>query len=206
MDSISGSTGSGFALVNIKQDYFITDRLTMMQVLQQSRDDLLETFQPKSKTSYLSDMLHSYANDTCLQRYLISRDTVISSYSALTDYLLNDNLAQSQAKKDAFLSKCPDDTCLRTFRRLLYSLVGESPSDCLYVQALHYGNPEKGFQRGFSDLIASQSAKLLTMLSYSLTVYSAQIAIITKDNNESTNKAYYEIIDEYGVLMKQAAA
>jgi hypothetical protein len=74
---------------------------------------------------------------------------------------VSDNFPDQPLKKEVFKKLCEDDACLQTFRRLLFSLIGDSPSDCLLVEAIHYGNPQKGFQRGFSDLIISQGAKLL---------------------------------------------
>jgi len=121
--------------------------------------------------------MHSLQNDTCLQRYILSRDHVLRSYAALADYVLNDTFYESDNKREAFMKLCADDACLLTFRRLLYSLIGDSPSDCLLLEAIHYGNPEKGFHRGFSDLVISQGSKILQLLTYSVTVQSAYIAL-----------------------------
>jgi hypothetical protein len=51
------------------------------------------------------------------------------------------------------------------------------------MDLVHYGNPQSGFQRGFSDLVASQGAKMLTLLSYAMTVHSAYVAVNTERSN-----------------------
>ena len=79
---------------------------------------------------------------------------------------------------------CSEDNgrrCRQTLQRLIYSVIGDSPSDCNVIDVVHYGNPRAGLQRGLSDLVISQGGYMLSMLTYAITVESAYQALLTDD-------------------------
>lgn len=76
-------------------------------------------------------------------------------------------------ERKAFEEECSNEECARTLKRLIYSIIGTSPSDCNIIELLHYGNPSYGFPRGQSDYIALQGTYMLALLSYAMTVESA---------------------------------
>lgn len=73
---------------------------------------------------------------------------------------------------------------------MLYSAIGESPSDCQIVEIVHYGNPERGFQRGQSDMVARTGARMSLMLTYAVTVYTASAAMEAMESGSSLAETY----------------
>ena len=80
-----------------------------------------------------------------MQRYIIFRDVTFNAYNVLADYVLNETLSQNEQKKNDFMNYCMDDNCQKTLNRILYSIIGTSPSDCQMIDLVHYGNPDAGF-------------------------------------------------------------
>lgn len=54
-------------------------------------DDTLD--QALNQGTYLQDLIQSYQNDTCLQRYTLTLSHLVRSYKALVLYVLNDTFS-----------------------------------------------------------------------------------------------------------------
>jgi hypothetical protein len=115
-------------------------------------------------------MLLSQMNDTCYQRWLITRDQVQKSYNTLVEYVLNETMKGDAERKGNFLAYCEWEACFKALDRLVSMLTGTSPSDCPIIESIHWGNPMEGFPRGQSDLIATQGAYVLTLLQWAISV------------------------------------
>ena len=66
-------------------------------------------------------------------------------------------------------------------------LTGNSPSDCLLIEAVHWGHPEAGYYRGLPDVVVAQGLQLLTLLSYATTVQMAYELLLSGSEDQITS-------------------
>ncbi|TNV79331.1 hypothetical protein FGO68_gene3629 [Halteria grandinella] len=180
---ISDSVLNGFAIATLSGDMFIEDQIAIKQVL---NDDQTRIDTKYAGWSYIEKTLLSQRNDTCQQRWKLTRDQVHSSYYALAEYLLNETLKGDTDRKESFISTCAHDACTLAAERLVNMLTGSSPSDCPIVEALHWGNPGSGYPRGNTDMMATQGAYIITLLQWAVTVEGARLALTASNSAKVT--------------------
>jgi hypothetical protein len=49
--------------------------------------------------TYTTNLIQSYNNDTCLQRFIITKKKVYSSYDAMAELVLNETLSSYDKRK-----------------------------------------------------------------------------------------------------------
>eukprot|EP00347_Sterkiella_histriomuscorum_P002497 403367922 len=131
--------------------------------------------------TYISSIMHAYKNDTCNQRFLISRDQIFKAFNLLAFNVVQDQLNYNETSYQEFMQYCMDDICSEALSRLLFSIIGETPSDCLILDVIKYGSVQNGFQAGNSDVFAYQGAYMLQLISMASIVETAFRGYSDKD-------------------------
>ncbi len=89
--------------------------------------------------------------------------------------------------------ECADQACEQVLSRVVYSVIGESPSDCKGIEAVHWGNPQKGFQRGQSELIIKMAARVVVKAVYASIAHSTNVALLALQEGQSVTQAYQQV-------------
>lgn len=100
---ITDSVSNGFAIATLGSDMYIEDQFAIKQVL---NDDQTRIDSKYAGWAYIENTLLNQRNDTCHQRWIITKGQVQDSYYALAEYVLNETLRSDEDRRADFMSKC----------------------------------------------------------------------------------------------------